>query len=204
MVVLGAVATACGAAPTPLVVASYPKVPSGGNSSVAFADGPGIVETVYLVLEVDNPDGAAENAAQLAYGYGGYETDRYAWFADGGRAVSQEIFVPIDQAVALHARLLKMGRKNQDSGVRAPETMYGSGYDWAQFSIQYLPYRRTIEWHSSPGELFFQATCGFAARAAAVLVQVVASVLLAIAVVAPCGLIVVGAVTSIRWLLRKP
>jgi hypothetical protein len=203
MVLLGGMLAACGAAPTPRRVASYPKLPSGGNSSLAVADGPIVIETVFLAFEVNDPDEAAEKAAHLAYEYGGYENNRYGWYTDGGRAVSQEIFTPLDQADILRDRLLQMGRKNQESVARNPDGGYGYGSAWAQFSIEYLPLRPAIEWNNPPAGEFLRAICGFADEAATALGQVAFSFLLVALVLTPCGLMVVGAITLIRWLFRK-
>ncbi len=203
IVLLGAFVAACGAAPTPKQVASFPNLPSGENSSLAVTDRPVVLETVYLVMEVNDPDEAAEKAARLAYGYGGYENNRYAWIADDGRAVSQEIFVPLDQAENFRARLLQLGWKTDESIIRHPEDMYGTGYGWAQFSIQFLPFRHAIEWNNPLEDRFLQAICGFIVGAAVVLVRAAASLLLAAIVVIPIVLMVVGAFTSVRWLFRK-
>jgi hypothetical protein len=208
LVLLGGIAAACGAAPmpqaaqTPQLVAAFPRSTAGGGSSVAAADGPVVRETIYLVLEASDPDEAAEKAARMAYGSGGYETNRYAWYADGGRTVSQELFVPLDQSGSLHARLLQLGWRKTESVVRHPEDSYSPGFGWAQFAIQFLPARPTIAWDGLPHRPFLQAICGFAV-AAAVLAKLAAAFVLAVVVVVPCGLMIVGAVTSVRWLIRR-
>lgn len=203
MVLLGAFVAGCGTGPTPQLVASYPLWPSGGIPFLSVGDGPVVMEIVYLTLEVKDPDEAAEKAARLANGCGGHENNRYAWYSEDGRAVSQEIFVPIDQAENLRVRLLQLGWKDRESIVRHSEDKYGPGYGWAQFSIQYLPLRHAIEWDDRMEGRFFQAICSFVIGAAAVIGQIAASLLLAIVVVTPCGLMIVGAFTTMRWLLRK-
>jgi len=210
IMLLGVFITSCAKAQVPTLVASYPMPSPGGNSSEGIKDGPVVVETVYLTLEVSDPDGAAEKTARLAYGYGGYEADRYAWDAEEGRTVSQEIFVPLDQSDNLHARLLQMGWKNRESVVRHSNSWYGPGQDWAQFSIQFLPARRTVDWgdsfddwRQSHGEDFLSSVCRFFVEAATVLKQFIASLLLAAAVVIPCVMMIVGVVTTIRWLFRR-
>jgi len=203
LVLLGAFTVACGAAPTPQRVASYPRSPSWGNVPSAVSDGLLVVETVYLTLEVNDPTEAAETAARWAVGYGGYENNRYTWQADGGRAVSQEIFISVDQSENLFQRLVQTGWKKQASIVRHPENPYSSGYGWAEFSIQYLPYGPAADWRNPLMEQIREAICRFAVGAAAFLMQAAASLLVAIALVIPCVLMVVGAVTLIRWLFRR-
>ena len=116
-VLLGVFLAACANAEAPTLVASFPLRSSTDNSSRGVAGNPVVVETIFLTLEVDSPDRAADQAERLAVGYGGYETNRYAWNSDGGRTVSQEIFVPLDRADSLHMHLLQMGRKIQESVV---------------------------------------------------------------------------------------
>jgi hypothetical protein len=203
IVLLGAFVASCGKAQAPMLVASYPLSSSEGNSSRGIMDGPLVIETVYLTLEVNDPDGAAETAARLADGYGGYEADRYAWDGEDGRTVAQEVFVPIDQSDNLHTRLLQMGRKNRESVVRQSDAWYGPGYGWAQFSIQYLPSRHAAEWDHSFEEDLLSSICRFFVEAATVLKQLLASLLLAAAVVISCVMMIVGAVTTIRWLVRR-
>jgi hypothetical protein len=212
-VLLGALTAACGAAPapqvaqvaqTPQMVASFPVVSSAGNSTAADPDGPVVVETVYLELEVYDPDDAAREAARLAGGYGGYETDRYGWYADGGRAVSQEILVPFDQADAFRSRLLQLGWARSESAVRHPEGDDSPWHCWTQFSIRYVSAERpVVVWRDSPFHLFALAVCGFVVQVAAFLAELAAALLLAALVVIPCVWMAVGAVTTIRWLGKK-
>ncbi|MBN2085220.1 MAG: hypothetical protein JW748_08325 [Anaerolineales bacterium] len=203
IVLAGAFTVSCAKAQAPTRVASYPLPSSGGISSGGIADGLIVVETVYLTLEVGDPDGAAEKAAGLAYGYGGYEADRYAWQVMDGRTVSQEIFVPIDRSDDLHTRLLQMGRKDRDSLVRHSSGWYGPGEGWAQFSIQYRTGPPEIEWDPSGMEDFLNSVWRFFEGAAAFLMKIVAALLLAAAVVIPCLMMIVGIVTTVRWLLRR-
>jgi hypothetical protein len=210
IVLLSMCLTACGADKALTLVASYPKSSSGGSALSAAAGGPVVVETVYLTLEMDNPEGAADSAARLVHGYGGYEADQYAWDSDDGRTVSQELFVPLGQAENLRLRLLQMGRTVRDSVVRDSTYGYLPGDGWAQFSIQYLPLRHTVEWdHSFDDwdhayrEDFLSKICAFFQQAAAVGLQWLAAFLLAAAVVIPCAWMGIGAVASIRWLFRR-
>ncbi len=209
IMLLGALVSSCAKAQVPTLVASYPK-PSGGNSSWEKKDGPVVVETVDLMLEVSDPDGAAEKTARLAYGYGGYEADRYGWDAEDGRNVSQEIYVPLDQSDNLHTRLLQMGWKNRESVVRHSNSWYGPGQGWAQFSIRFLPARQTVDWGDSfddwghsHGENFLIPVRRFFVEAATVIKQLIASLLLAAAVVIPSTLMIVGMVTTARWFFRR-
>jgi hypothetical protein len=203
IVLLGTFFTACGSAQAPTLVASYPKLSTGEDFSSAAIEGPVVLETVYLALEVNDPEGAAEKAAWMAYGYGGCETSRYAWYADGGLAVSQEILVPLDQSENLRARLLQMGWKTDESVVRHSDSWFGPGDGRAQFSIQYLPARYEIEWDHSHVEDFLSSVCRFFMETAVVFKQFMASLLLAAAVVIPIFLMIVGAFTTVRWLFKR-
>jgi hypothetical protein len=100
-------------------------------------------------------------------------------------------------------RLLQMGWKDQESVVRNPNDAYGDGYGWAEFSIQYLPYRYDAGRNNTFKLQMGQAVCALLAGAASFLLRAAASLFVAIAVVIPCVWMVVGAVTTIRWLLRK-
>ena len=202
IVLLGAFAASCAKAQAPTLVASYPIASSGGNSPRTFMDGPVVVETVYLTLEVSDPDGAAEETAHLAYEYGGYEGDRDAWYADGGRIVSQNIFMPLDRSDAFYARLWQMGWKEKESVTRHTDAGYGHPESWAQFSIQYR-IRHETDWDHPHGEDFLRWMCGFFEGAAAFLAQLAASLLLAAAIVIPGVMLIVGIVTTIRWLFRR-
>jgi hypothetical protein len=201
IVLLGAFAASCAKAQAPTLVASYPKDTSGGNPPRAYTGGPVVVETVSLTLAVDDPDGAAEEAARWAYEYGGYESGRYAWQAEEGRIISQEIFVPLDRSEALHARLLQMGRKENESVARQSEGGYRPE-SWAQFSIQYQA-RPDAGWGHRHGGDFLRWVCGFFGGAAAFLSQLAVSLLLAAAIVIPGVFFIVGVITTVRWLFRR-
>jgi hypothetical protein len=210
VLLLEVLVTSCARAQAPTLVASYPLSSSGGNSARAAMGGPVVVETVALAFEVGDPEGAADTAARLANGCGGYEADRYAWNSDGGRVVSQEIFVPIDRSNDLHARLLQMGWKNRESDIRRSNSWSGPGEGWAQYSIQFLPAWQKVEWNGSTDdwghshmEKFLGSICRFFGEAAAVIKQLMASLLLAAAVVIPCVLMIVGIATTIRWLFNR-
>jgi hypothetical protein len=203
LLLLAASVAACGAAPTPQLVASSPKlVSSGGTASSGVANGPVVVEAVYLTLEVSDPEGAAGEAARLACGYGGYENDRFAWQTDGGRAVAQEILVPLERSNDFLARLLQLGRKTQESSVRHPYGFYGPGNGWTEFSIQYMPREYLLEGGHSFARDIERAIWSFAAKAAAFFVQAAASLMIAGAIVIPSAMMAVGVVTTIRWLFR--
>ncbi len=199
---LGALAASCAPAQAPTLVASYPKVSAGGNSPGMFADGPVVVENVCLTLEVGDLDGAAEEAARWAFEYGGYESGRYAWQAGEGRIVSQEIFVPLDRSDTFHTRLLQMGWKEKESVTRHSEGGYSHPESWAQFSIQYR-IRHEAGWDHPHGDDFLRWVCGFFEGAAAFLSQMAVSLILAAAILIPGVFIIVGAVTTIRWLLKR-
>ncbi len=200
IVLLGVFAASCAKAQAPTLVASYPKDSSGGNPPRAFVDGPVVVETVNLTLAVDDPDGAAEQAARWAYEYGGYESGRYAGQAEG-RIVSQEIFVPLDRSDSLHARLLQMGWKENESVARQSDGGYRPE-SWAQFSIRYQA-RPDAGWGHWHGEDFLRRVCGFFEGAAAFLSQLAVSLLLAAAIVIPGVFVIVGGITTVRWLFRR-
>ena len=208
--VIAVLAAACGAAPapmaaaTPQMVAAFPAGPSGNLSPAGDPDGPAVAETVYLELEVSDPDGAAAEAARLARMYGGYETDRYGWFADGGRVVSQEILVPSGEADTFRSRLVQLGWKRSESVTRRPEGYDDPWYRWTQFSIRFVSEQRPVDgWHGSPFDWIALAVCGFLLEAAAVLARLIGALLLAAAVVIPCIWMIVGAVTTVRWLSKK-
>jgi hypothetical protein len=209
LIVLGVLGSACGAAPesraaqTPQLVAAYPRAAAGEGSAQADPDGPVVWESVYLTLEVDDPEGAAGEAARAARGYGGYEAARYGWPAEGGRAVSQEIFVPAVRAEDFRRRLLQLGWKNEESVARRSDAGYGFEYGWTEFSIRYLPAERIYVGKPAFSEEILRAFCGWALQAALVLLHTAASILLAAAVAVPFLLMIVGAVTTVRWLLRK-
>ena len=210
IVLVGAFIAACGSAQAPTLVASYPKPTSGSHSSAAIADGPVVVETVYLALEVQDPDNAAGQTARLANGYGGYEADRYGWESGDGRTVYQEIFIPLEQAENFRLRLLQMGWKNRESVVRHSSVWHGAGEGWAQFSIQFLPARQTIDGGDSydPREHshvkdFLSSVCRFFVEAAVVRKRLIASLLLAAAVAIPCVMMIVGIIATIRWIFRR-
>jgi hypothetical protein len=195
LALLAAWTAACGAAPTPQQVAAYPRIPSGGNS----ADGPWVGETVYLTLAVDNPAAAADQAAGLAYGSGGYENNRYAWEADGGRAVSQIIFVPVERAEEFRLRLSGLGWKKSESQVGGAGDPYIAGAEWTEFSIQYFPRRPEPHWNGPSFEQLQHGICGILGEAATFFSQAAASLLLIISVVLPCGLMIIGAAAVVRW-----
>jgi hypothetical protein len=202
IVLLGAFAASCAQAQAPTLVASYPKDSSGGNPPRVFVDGPVVVETVSLTLAVSDPDGAAEETARWAYEYGGYESGRYAWQAGDGRIVSQEIFLPLNRSDAFHERLLQMGWKENESITRHTDAGYGHLESWAQFSIQYRT-RPEAGWNHPHGEDFLRWVCGYFEGAAVFLSQLAVSLLLAAAIVIPGVFIIVGGITTIRWLFRR-
>ena len=210
ILLLGAFLAACAQAQAPTLVASYPLTSSVGDSSRSSTGNPVVVETVYLSLEVKSPDGAADQAQRLAVGYGGYETQRYGWNSDGVRNISQEILIPLDRAESLRSRLLEMGRKTREETVRTSKPWYGPGDAWAQFSIQYLEARSSSDWDRtrpdwdySFKEDILNPVCAFLQALASIAAQWAAAFLIAAAVVIPCLWMLLGAVTSIRWLFRR-
>jgi hypothetical protein len=204
-----ALASACGSAPspqtaqTPQLVAAYPKPPSALSAAQSDPDGPVVWECVYLTLQVDDPEGAADAAARSANRYGGYENNRYAWWSDAGRTVAQELYVPLYQAEKLRAELISMGGLANQSVVRHPWDAYPPGESWTQFSVQYIPLCEPVVYDDPHVEWIGRALCTLAARAIIRMGRLAAALLLAAAVVVPCVLMAVGAVTTIRWILRK-
>jgi hypothetical protein len=209
MGICAALAAACGSAPlpqsaqTPRLVAAYPQPPSALSAAQSDPDGPVVRECVYLILQVDYPEGAADAAARSANRYGGYENNRYAWWSDGGRTVVQELYVPICQAEKLRAELISMGGLTSQSVVRHPWDAYPPGESWTQFSVQYIPFHEPVVYDDPQWELFGRALCALAARAIIQMGRLAAGLLLAAAVALPCFLMAVGAVTTVRWILRK-
>ncbi|MBN1438167.1 MAG: hypothetical protein JW929_02050 [Anaerolineales bacterium] len=203
LLLAAAAAATCGAVKTYGAAGSDPKlVSSGGSVPYGTADGPVVVEAVYLTLEAGDPDAAAAEAARLARMYGGYEADRISWPAEGGKAVAQEIFVPLGRSDDFLARLLNMGCGIRESGTSRSFGYSGPGEGWAEFSIQYLPRRYPYAWDPGIERNLERAFFEFAAKAAAFFVQAAASLLVACMVVIPCAMMAVGFVTTIRWLMR--
>jgi hypothetical protein len=208
IILLSMGAAACGAEKAAVLVASYPRASAGGRTFSVAADGPVVVETIFLTLEVNDPESAAESAAHLADGYGGYEGNRYAWDSGYGRTLSQEIFVPLDQAESLRMRLRQMGRTIEESIVRDSAAGYHPGESWAQFSTQYRIRPETADWNDwETGQTqhpertdYFKHFCGFVEDAAAFLLQMGGGFLLAACFVIPLCLMIAGAIALIRRL----
>lgn len=207
--ICAALAAACGSAPspqtaqTPQLVAAYPKPPSALPAAQSDPDGPVVWECVYLTLQVSDPEGAADAAARSANRYGGYENNRYAWWSNAGRTVAQELYVPLYQAEKLRAELISMGGLANQSIVRHPGDAYPPGESWTQFSVQYIPLREPVVYDDPQAEWIGRALCTLAARAIIQMGRLAAALLIAAAVVIPCVLMAVGAVTTVRWILQK-
>jgi hypothetical protein len=186
-------AAACGLAPTPRPqpVAAYPRIAPPARS----ADGPIVTEKITLLLDAADPEAAAERAAEGAALFEGYETGRSGWETIGGQAVSQTLFIPQPRSEDFRSWLLNLGPAQSES--RSGRPCPGG---WTEFAVTYYPVRSGLAGDGpGPGTSFY----GPGRKAVLLLSQVSAAILLAVCIVLPLGLMVVGAAATVRWLLEN-
>jgi len=185
--------TACSGA-TPQLIGSYPLYGTPGPSVP-----PARIYNTNLDIEVSDVDYAAQQAARLAVGVGGYLVSSQSWYQNDRLHTALILAVPASQFDGLRRSLIGLGRLLGEQ-VTSQSAPYPS--EWPQpsstISVMFdatpsLPTMPNLGW--SPAQTFSQAFGVFAA----IFTFLINVVIWISVVVGPFVLIGLG----LRWLVRR-
>jgi hypothetical protein len=111
--------------PAEIAIATYPQVPPPEPNLM-------VVYNANLVMAVSNVDRAAEEAAGIAYDYGGYLVSSQSWYQDDDKHTTLILAVPVSRFESARRSLLNLGTLVSER-VSGELTAYG-GEDWRTFS----------------------------------------------------------------------
>ena len=131
----------CSGAHTPQMIASYPKEPVPLNGYQTYS--PPADQIIYdasMVMQVSDPAHAADQAARLAYDYGGYLGSSQGWYAGSRYCVTVMLSIPAPSFDSVHNRLLELGRlMSEDVSGRLTEYTPQGYTAYSQITIQFEP-----------------------------------------------------------------
>lgn len=201
LALLGALAlAACGGSATPQLIGSYPRGSEGGvvTSPGSAPANTLVVYNAYLELEVFDTDSAADRAEQVAYDYGGYLVSSQSWYQDDQKYATLTLAVPAARFDSAHEALLRLGTLKSES-VSGDLVSTGDGSNgWNTYS------HITVQLRPAP-------ILGSAGEAASQWINNTVSFIFSLATalfwiavfVTPPFLMIVGFITSVRWLAAK-
>ena len=191
---------ACGGSATPQLIGSYPR---GSEDGVITSSGSApantlVVYNAYLELEVFDTGSAADRVEQVAYDYGGYLVSSQSWYQDDQKYATLTLAVPAARFDSAHEALLRLGTLKSES-VSGDLVNTGDGSSgWNTYS------HITVQLRPAPG-------LGRAGEAASQWINSAVSFIFSLAAalfwiavfVTPPFLMIVGFITSVRWLAAK-
>jgi hypothetical protein len=186
----------CSGSATPRLIGSYPRY----ATPTPFSP-PARGYSTALEIEVADVNGAAQQAADLAYSYGGYLAASQSWYQDGGLHTSLTLAVPRSQFDALRRSVVALGRLINERLTSEPYPLQVYPPPESIVTVTFSPSRPLLEvpalpdlgWN--PAQTFAQAFAVFA-RFFTVLIDVIIWVSV---VVGPFVLMGLG----LRWLMRR-
>jgi len=104
-VLAGLVLAGCSGSATPQLISSYPRAGSGAPVAA-----PARVYNTSLDIEVTDVDAAAQQAARLAAGDGGYLVASQSWYQGDQQFTALTLSVPADEFDSLRRSLIDLGR----------------------------------------------------------------------------------------------
>jgi hypothetical protein len=193
----------CSGSATPRLIGSFPRyatpTPQSGLRQILP---PARAYSTTLEIEVADVDAAAQQAADLAHGYGGYLAASQSWYQDGRLHTSLTLAVPGSQFDALRRSVAALGRLINErlSSEPAPWQIYPAQPE-AWIMVTFSPAQPLVELPAlpnlgwSPARTFAQAFAVFTG-----IFTVMIDVLIWVGVVVgPFVLMGLG----LRWLIRR-
>jgi hypothetical protein len=131
----------CSGGRTPQMIASYPKELVPLNEYPSYS--PPAAQIVYdasMVMQVPDPAQAADQAARLAYDYGGYLSSSQGWYEGNRQSVTVILSIPASNFDWVHNKLLELGRlMSEDISGRLTEYTPEGFTAYSQITIKFEP-----------------------------------------------------------------
>jgi hypothetical protein len=126
---------ACSGSATPHLIGAYR--PAAAPPIATFVPPPGqslVVYDGFIALQVTDVPASAEDAADLAYGLGGYLAGQQTWFDGGDQHITLTLAVPSPQFDSLRAAVLDLGRLQDERLSGGPVTLPPGANAWNVFA----------------------------------------------------------------------